>query len=109
MRRQFLIISTCSFSALLPLMLFAAEPIHHDLKVTLYPEKHGFKAWDTITLSPEAPVDITVSLHAGLDPSSSTPGVRIVREKEVRGARERRAADRPPGLVLAAGDRLLGV
>jgi hypothetical protein len=54
------------------------EPVHHDLKVTLYPQENRFTAIDTVTIPEDLQANLRFSLHAGLKPSSPTSGVRIV-------------------------------
>lgn len=70
---------------LLPAYLPASEPVHHDLKVTLYPEEQRLTAADTITLTKGSFPEIEFLLHAGLKPSSPTPGVLLIRRDEKRG------------------------
>ena len=60
--------------------------LHHDLKVTLIPAEHRLAVRDSITLPNEYPNESTFSLHAGLTPTSPTPGVRIVKLAEKQGA-----------------------
>jgi hypothetical protein len=74
------------FIALYPLPLHAAELIHHDLKVTLHPEERRLTATDTVTLPKDSPKEIEFLLHSGLKPTSSTPGVKIVKERNTSGA-----------------------
>jgi aminopeptidase N len=70
-----------------PASLKAAEktPIHHELKVVLYPEERRFTAEDLITVPEDSPVTFSFFLHGGLSPSSPTPGVIIVPEKVTTG------------------------
>jgi aminopeptidase N len=70
-----------------PASLRAAEktPIHHELKVVLYPEERRFVAEDSITVSEDSPRTFSFFLHGGLNPSSPTPGVIIVPEKVTTG------------------------
>ncbi len=60
--------------------------LHHDLKVILSPAEHRLEVLDSITLPNEFQNKITFSLHAGLKPTSPTPGVRIIKLAERRGA-----------------------
>jgi hypothetical protein len=83
-----------------PADLKADEPVHHDLKVFLYPQENRFTAIDTITVPEDLQSDLRFSLHAGLNPSSPTSGVRIVAEsnKEHATYLESFRATLPPGL-----------
>ena len=60
--------------------------LHHDLKVIVSPAEHRLEVLDSITLPNEFPNMITFSLHSGLKPTSPTPGVRIMKLAERRGA-----------------------
>ena len=60
--------------------------LHHNLRVILSPVEHRLAALDSITLPNAFPNETTFSLHAGLTPTSPTPGVRIVKLKEKQGA-----------------------
>lgn len=82
---------------LLVILLFAtafSTPTHaedrtllrHDLKVTLYPTEHRLVAEDSITLPDHYPSEVHFLLHKGLNPTSPTQGVRIIREHEKKGA-----------------------
>lgn len=62
---------------------FAGGPVHHDLTVTLVPGAHRITAKDVVTFPTDFPDRIEFLLHAGLDPSSPTPGVRIVKAREI--------------------------
>lgn len=58
----------------------AAEPIQHDLQIVLYPEEQRFTAEDVVTV-PEDPIpELRFVLHLGLEPTTPTPGARLVRE-----------------------------
>ncbi|MFB0508480.1 MAG: M1 family metallopeptidase, partial [Thermodesulfobacteriota bacterium] len=57
----------------------AQEPVRHDLRVTLYPEEQRLTVKDTLTVPEDLLPDLPFLLHRGLEPSSPTPGVRIVR------------------------------
>jgi len=59
---------------------------HHELKVILSPAEHRLAVADSITLPNEFQNKISFSLHAGLKPTSPTPGVRIMKLAEKRGA-----------------------
>jgi len=60
--------------------------LHHDLKLIVSPAEHRLEVLDSITLPNEFPNMITFSLHSGLTPTSPTPGVRIMKLAERRGA-----------------------
>ncbi len=75
----------CILFALFPLSLHATEPVHHDLTVILNPEEHRIDAKDTITLPNDLPKEIEFLLHAGLKPTSPSPGVRIIKGVEKPG------------------------
>ena len=66
--------------ALIPAFLKAQEPVRHDLRVALYPEEHRLTAKDTVTVPEGLLPELQFLLHSGLEPSSPTPGVRMVRE-----------------------------
>jgi len=59
--------------------------LHHDLKVVLSPAEHSLEVLDLVTLPNEFQNKLTFSLHAGLKPTSPTPGVRIMKLAEKRG------------------------
>jgi len=83
-----------------PVDLNAHEPVHHDLKVTFYPQENRFTAIDTVTVPEDLETDLRFSLHAGLKPSSPTSGARIVLEskKAQNNYLESFRATLPPGL-----------
>ena len=74
-------------SAILVLLLAASacvagEPVHHDLRLTLSPERHTLSAVDTVTFPEGFPAggeEIRFALHEGLAPRPLTPGSRIER------------------------------
>lgn len=66
----------------MPACLKAAETVRHDLKVVLYPQEQRFTAKDTITIPEKLFPDLQFLLHSGLQPSSPTAGVRIIRDAE---------------------------
>jgi hypothetical protein len=71
--------------ALLPASLEAEEPVRHDLRVVLYPEESRLTVRDTVTV-PDGLLPVSLFLlHRGMEPSSPTRGVRILREKEQQG------------------------
>lgn len=76
MRRLFLVLL---FS--IPLPLYGAELIHHELSVTLAPADTRLSVRDTITTPENAPRDLQFTLHRGLAPRSLTPGVNIVKQQ----------------------------
>jgi hypothetical protein len=61
----------------------AADLIHHDLSLTLDPDRHTLEAHDTVTLPPRllstGERSISFTLHGGLSPRSPTAGVLIER------------------------------
>ncbi|HET6513659.1 MAG TPA: PDZ domain-containing protein [Thermodesulfovibrionales bacterium] len=59
--------------------------VHHDIKITIHPQEHRLIAEDLITLPDGYQAEVHFTLHSGLDPSSLTPGVSIVREGERSG------------------------
>jgi hypothetical protein len=84
LRLLLLIVLCFAFALLIPATLPAAEFIHHDLFVTLHPAEHRLTATDTITV-PGNQRDIRFVLHAGLNPVSPDPNVRIVKEEDQLG------------------------
>ena len=60
--------------------------LHHDLKVLISPAEHRLEVLDLVTLPNEFQNKVTFSLHSGLKPMSPTPGVRIMKLAERRGA-----------------------
>jgi len=100
MSRLFSTIGVLSLLVLLPAYLPASEPLHHDLKVALYPEEQRLSATDTITLTKGSSPEIEFLLHAGLKPSSPTPGVLLMQREEKRGpvALETFKVILPPGV-----------
>ncbi|HXY55747.1 MAG TPA: M20/M25/M40 family metallo-hydrolase [Nitrospirota bacterium] len=79
-----LMILCCAFIAASSSALYASELTHHALKVTLYPEDRRIAAEDTITLAGDQR-DLRFVLHAGLNPTSPDPHVRIAKEGDERG------------------------
>lgn len=62
----------------MPLGAWAQPCLHHDLQVTLYPERHELHVTDTITLPASSKIKapsgkLTFDLHAGLTLTSATP------------------------------------
>ena len=55
----------------------STDVIHHDIKITLYPDSRRFSAEDTITLPDRTHngpnMEISFELHQGLGPSIQTP------------------------------------
>lgn len=87
--------------SLFPFSLHAqTSSIHHDLGVTLSPKDHRLAVVDSITLPNDFPNEVRFSLHAGLNPSSSTPGVRIEKQTKTQEAvpLESYTITLPPGL-----------
>lgn len=68
---------------LIPVSLRAQ--IHHEMKITLHPDRHRIEVTDKIIL-PDTAVSaegkLSFLLHEGLAASSPTPGVAIIREKK---------------------------
>jgi len=66
-----------------PVHLKAAEKpvIHHELTIKLYPEEGRLVAEDLITVPGNFPDVLGFSLHAGLELSSTTPGIILTRER----------------------------
>ncbi len=85
MNRLLSAIGALSILLLLPAYLPASEPLHHDLKVALYPDEQRLSATDTITLTKGSSPEITFILHAGLKPSSPTPGVLLIQRDVKQG------------------------
>jgi hypothetical protein len=95
----------------IPASLEAQEVVKHDLKVELRPTEHSLVVEDTITVPGKRLPELRFLLHKGLAPSSSTPGVTIVRESEETGPipLEVYRVTLPPGLqtfVLRYGGRI---
>jgi hypothetical protein len=61
------------------------KTVHHDLKIIINPEDNHLSVQDTISIPEGFPLEVHFVLHGGLKPSSPTPGVHIVREKEETG------------------------
>jgi hypothetical protein len=81
-------LAACSAGALFFLAAPAAYPAdlpHHDITVSLDTEKHALSATDTITLPPSFPREFVFALHAGLNPASPDPAVRIEKKSDQRG------------------------
>ena len=81
MKRLILAIWVFLTLVLLPLRSQAVQTVRHDLQIVLYPEEHRFTAKDLITLPEESLPKSQFVLHSGLQPTSSTPGVRLVRQE----------------------------
>src|SRR5262245_27859305 len=62
---------------LLPCMLQAQPLLRHDIQVVLQPEAQRLQVTDTITLPVHVETPWHFLLHAGLQPVSLTPGVRL--------------------------------
>ncbi len=60
------------------LPLFADMPVvHHEIKVSVYPDKGTFEATDTLRLPPDFPRTLDFFLHAGLDPRMEEGGTNL--------------------------------
>ncbi len=66
---------------LIPLSPLAANPVHHNIQVTLQPEQHRLSVNDDITLPEQTGSPLRFHLHKGLSPTSSQPGVVIEKQK----------------------------
>ncbi len=64
----------------------AAELPHHNLTVSLDPANKALSASDRITLPLDFPRQFTFALHAGLNPSSPDPEIRISKKGDQQGA-----------------------
>ena len=82
MKRLYSAIVVLTALAFTSASLKAGERVHHDLRVVLYPEESRLRAKDTITVPEGLLPEVQFLLHEGLEPSSPTPGVRVVREAE---------------------------
>jgi aminopeptidase N len=98
MRRLYPVMMTLCWLVLAAPVLQGAELIHHDLQVRLHPERQSLSVLDTVTI-PDG-MDPVFFLHKGLQPSSPTPGVKII-----QGSQQQRAVpvesfsiNRPAGL-----------
>jgi len=80
MNRLFPAIAILLILALVPVSLNAAEPVQHNLQIVLYPGEHRLTAKDMVTVPAHLLPEFRFLLHHGLDPTTSTPGVRLVRE-----------------------------
>ena len=75
------------FSLLIVSVIWAQPAaIHHELIVTVHPDKHSFSAEDDITFPAEmVKQQIFFLLHSNLQVESLTPGVKLeLREEEIR-------------------------
>jgi aminopeptidase N len=75
MKRWLLIFPTILLLA--PLPVLALEPVHHDLRVVVEPERRRFRAIDTVSLPAGHPRQVDFLLHRKLNPVTPTPGVRL--------------------------------
>ncbi len=57
----------------------AGEPVHHDLRVTLHPDAGRIEVEDRLDLPADVPRELELSLHAGFEPATPTPGVELER------------------------------
>lgn len=67
----------CLALLIVPRMLWAQPLIRHDMQVVLQPDGHRLQVSDTITLPANRKQTWHFRLHASLQPTSSTQGVRI--------------------------------
>jgi hypothetical protein len=79
-KRLFVAIGALLTLVLMPAVLQAVEPIHHDLEIVLQPTEHRLTAKDLVTVPAEYLPKLQFFLHRGLHPTSPTPGVQIERE-----------------------------
>lgn len=81
----------CFILILAPLVSLPAAPgtaegagdtphVRHALKVGLFPKAHRLTARDRVEVPDRLKGELRFSLHRGLEPSSPTPGVKIVKE-----------------------------
>ncbi|MEE8430798.1 MAG: M1 family aminopeptidase [Candidatus Desulfatibia sp.] len=82
MKNRISILALILTLVVMPASLKAAETVRHDLKVVLYPKEQRFTAEDTITIPEKLFPDLQFLLHSGLQPSSPTAGVQIIRDAE---------------------------
>lgn len=85
MHRRCSICFSVLFLVAFPILARAGEPIHHELKIVLEPEKHRIRVQDTLTLparmlQPAQANKVQFALHQGLHPISVTAGVEIRQE-----------------------------
>ncbi len=70
----------------IPVSVNAQEPVRHELRVAVYPEEHRLTVRDRVIVPKGLLPELQFLLHSGLEPSSPTPGVQIVRETGKPGA-----------------------
>jgi hypothetical protein len=75
------------FIIIIPCLSYADEsniqkPVHHSLRVLLYPQEHRLTVEDIITLPDTYPSEIRFSLHKGMNPVAQTPGAAIVSDNK---------------------------
>lgn len=63
----------------------AAGIPHHDLTVSIQPEKHSLAATDTVTLPEDFPREFVFVLHAGLNPKIFSPGITLSEAGKIPG------------------------
>lgn len=56
------------------------KKIHHNLKIVVYPKEHRFIAEDKVTVPENLQPELRFLLHKGLNPSSQTKGIPMIRE-----------------------------
>ena len=81
-----------------PVAVNADERVSHGLTVSLYPSEHRLSAEDLIVVPEKLLADCRFLLHEGLSPSSSTPGVILIREGGGKAFVESYRAILPPDL-----------
>ncbi len=60
---------------------YSKNIIHHEMRVTIHPDAHRFTVHDSISIPVDYRDKIEFLLHRDVNPSSSTPGVSIIKEK----------------------------
>jgi hypothetical protein len=85
MNRIFFIIFIIFVTFPVPLKAAEKPVIHHELSIKLYPEEGRLVAEDLITVPGNSPDVLSFLLHAGLEPSSTTPGIILTRESGLAG------------------------
>ncbi len=64
-------------SLILPHILLAQPIIQHHLRIVLQPDQHRLQATDTISIPKDMGNTLEFRLHAGLQLTTSTPGVQL--------------------------------
>lgn len=85
MKYLYAIMITLSVIFCAPSFLLAQETVHHSLVIELHPFSSEIRVESEITVPDKLLPEFHFKLHAGLSPSSPTPGVTITREGERAG------------------------